>query len=84
MEPPFQNLHPSKLRDAVLELRSNRSKHSKGLSLDVAFSSKFFRQIRQGFMFSSQEKEKFFPMPSLEEIERSNYRFFKSMASVLS
>ncbi|HEC60953.1 MAG TPA: hypothetical protein ENI27_01720 [bacterium] len=84
MEPPFQNLHPSKLRDAVLEVRSNKDKHTKGLSLDVAFNSKSFRQIRHGFMFSSQEKEKFFPMPSLEEIERSNYRFFKSMASVLS
>jgi hypothetical protein len=84
MEPPFQNLHPSKLRDAVLELRSNKNKHTKGLSLDVAFNSKSFKQIRHGFMFSSQGKEKYFPMPSLEEIERSNYRFFKSMASFLS
>jgi hypothetical protein len=84
MEPPLQNLHPARLRDAVLELQSNRSKRSKGLSLDLAFDSKSFRQIRHGFMFSSQEEEKFFHMPSLEEIERSNFRFFKSMTSVLS
>jgi hypothetical protein len=84
MEPPLQDLHPARLRDAVLELRNNRSKRSKGLSLDLAFDSKSFRQIRHGFMFSSQEEEKFFPMPSLEEIERSNFRFYKSMTSVLS
>jgi hypothetical protein len=84
MDPPLQNLHPARLRDAVLELRENRSKRSKGLSLDLAFDSKSFGQIRHGFMFSSQEQEKFFPMPPLEEIERSNFRFFKSMTSVRS
>jgi hypothetical protein len=81
MEPPLQNVHPTKLRDAVHELRDNKSKHTKGLSLDVAFDTKSFRQIRHGFMFSSEKQERFFPMPSLEEIERSHYRFYRSMMS---
>ena len=82
MEPPLQTLHPARLRDAVLELQNNRSKRLKGLTLDLAFDSQSFRKIRHGFMFSSQEQEKFFLMPSLEEIARSNFRFYKSMTSV--
>lgn len=79
MPPPLPSLHPSKLRDAIIELRGSDVKHTKGLSLDILFNRKSYRQIRHGFMFASQDKELFFPMPPLDEIERRNYRFFKGM-----
>ena len=37
------------------------------------------RKIRHGFMLMDAEKEKFFPMPTLQEIERNNLKFWKGM-----
>lgn len=79
MPPPLPSIHPSKLRDAIFELDNSPQKSTKGLSLDINFNSKSYKLIRHGFMFSSQEKEKFFPMPPSEKIERDNYRFWKNM-----
>jgi hypothetical protein len=38
-----------------------------------------FKTIRHGFMFSSQEGYRFFPFPSLRQIEESNFRFWQGM-----
>ena len=37
------------------------------------------KRIRHGFMFSSQEGYKFFPMPSAHEIEEKNFKFWQGM-----
>ncbi len=79
LPPPLPSLHPSKLRDAIFELNELKDKHVKGLSLDVSFNRKSYRQIRHGFMFASPDNELFFPMPSLDEIEKENYKFWRSM-----
>jgi len=79
MNPPLPSLHPSKLRDAILELQTTTLKHTKGLGLDCNLNRKSYGRIRHGFMFASQSEEVFFPFPSLEEIERDNYRFFRGM-----
>ena len=79
MPPPLPSIHPSKLRDAIYELQNETGKHSKGLSLDISFNRKSYRLIRHGFMFASPEKELFFPMPSLDKIEKENYKFWRSM-----
>ncbi len=79
MPPPLPSIHPSKLRDAIIELQNVREKHTKGLSLDVSFNKKSYRQIRHGFMFASAEEELFFPMPELSVIEKENYKFYRSM-----
>ena len=79
MPPPLPSIHPSKLRDAIFELRNSPDKHTKGLSLDISFNKKSYRLIRHGFMFASAEKELFFPVPPQEEIEKENYKFWRSM-----
>jgi hypothetical protein len=38
-----------------------------------------YKQIRNGFMFATTGKTKFFAMPSLRELEDNNYRFWKSL-----
>jgi len=80
MHPPLPSLHPSKLRDAIMELQESTVKHTKGLGLDCNLNRKSYARIRHGFMFASQDKEVFFPMPTSEEIERMNYRFWKGMS----
>ncbi|MBI9101554.1 MAG: hypothetical protein JEY99_03995 [Spirochaetales bacterium] len=79
MHPPLPSLHPSKLRDAIHELQQTTLKHTKGLGLDCNLNRKSYSRLRHGFMFASQDKEAFFPLPNLEEIERTNYKFFRGM-----
>ena len=78
MPNPLPSVHPSKLRDAIFEIKST-PKHTKGLSIDFSFKNKSFRQIRHGFMFASPDKEVFFPVPSLDVIEKENYKFWRNM-----
>jgi hypothetical protein len=78
MQAPFPFLHPSKLRDAILHMRKDEKK-TKGLALSCQLDQIPFKAIRHGFMFSSQDSYKFFPMPGMHEIEMANYRFWKGM-----
>lgn len=79
MPSPLEGVHPSKLRDAILDLRNRDDKMVKGITLDTSFTKESYRKIRHGFMLVDQHKEKFFPMPSLQEIENTNLRFWKGM-----
>ena len=79
MQAPFPFLHPSKLRDAVLEMKVKGDKKSKGLSLFCPMDQISFKMIRHGFMFTGQDKSKFFPMPTLHEIETNDYKFWQGM-----
>lgn len=77
--PPLAGVHPSKLRDAILDLRQRPEKMMKGLTLDMAFRKESYQRISNGLMFMGGGKKRFFPLPSMEEIEREHYRFYKSM-----
>ncbi len=77
--PPLEGVHPSKVRNAILELRRRKDKDLKALTLDTAFTKESYRKINPGFMVVDEHKEKFFPMPSLKEIEMTNFRFYKGM-----
>ncbi len=79
MQPPIANLHPSILRDAVNELRTVGYKSNKGLSLRSNMDNFSYKQIRRGFMFATQKEQKFYPMPTLAEIEKRNLRFWRSL-----
>ena len=77
--PPIATLHPSILRNAINELKSMRDKNNKGLSLQNGFDTISYKLIKKGFMFVSHEDNKFFPMPSIQEIEKKNFKFWNSM-----
>ncbi|HHU12036.1 MAG TPA: hypothetical protein GXZ64_02265 [Clostridiaceae bacterium] len=77
--PPLEGVHPSKLRDAILEMRRRKEKDMKGLTLDMAFTKESYRKISPGIMVIDRYKEKFFPMPSLTDISDQNYRFYRGM-----
>lgn len=78
LQPPVPSVHPSKLRDAVESMRASGNK-TKGLSLNTAMGSMAFKKVAHGFWLASQEETVFYRMPSLAEIEETNFRFFKSM-----
>lgn len=79
MPPPVPKLHPSKMRDAILELSATRTKKSKGLLLDSSFDEIPYRMVRHGFMYARSGEHRFFSMPTWHEVEKSNYRFWKAM-----
>lgn len=78
-ETPIRSIHPSRLRDAYSELKNNPDKHTKGLCLDSSIDQISYRYIGEGFTFVSQKQTKCFRMPSLDYVERSNYKFWKHM-----
>jgi len=79
MPSPIPDIHPSVLKNSILEMRQLKDKHTKGLSLNNPLGKISFRHVRHGFMFASQESNKFYPLPSQEEIEKTNYKFWKHM-----
>ena len=79
MQPPIANLHPAILRDAVHELRTAGYKSNKGLSLRSNLDTVSYKLIRKGFMFASQNDQRFYPIPSLAEIEKRNLKFWRSL-----
>ena len=76
---PIPEVHPSVLRDGILEIQNNSNKHTKGLSLADPLGKISFKSIRHGFMFASQDQNRFYPMPLASEIEKKNYKFWKYM-----
>jgi hypothetical protein len=72
-------IHPAKLREAILEVRNTPGKKVKGISLDCPIDRISYKLLRHGFMFASQNMNKFYPLLPLEEVERSYYKFWKSM-----
>lgn len=79
MPAPFSFLHPSKLRDAIQQMKIDTEKKTKGLALACPLDQISFKCIRHGFMFASQEKIRFFPMPSLHELETAHFQFWKDL-----
>jgi hypothetical protein len=79
MQPPIPDIHPAVLQKSILEMRKFKDKHTKGLSLSNPLGKISFKNLRHGFMFASQDKNKYFPLPSLAEIEKANYKFWKYM-----
>lgn len=76
---PLEGVHPSKLRDAILELRNREEKFLKGLTLDAALTKESYRFIERGLMITDKDGQLFFPMPELSEIEDRDLRFYKGM-----
>jgi len=79
LPPPIPDIHPAVLQKSILEMRKFKDKHTKGLSLNNPLGKISFRNLRHGFMFASQDRNRFYPFPSLDEIEKTNYRFWKTM-----
>jgi len=72
-------IHPARLRNAIEEIRATPGKFVKGLSLDCPIDKISYKLLRDGFMFSEQGNCKYYPLLSLDDVERRFYRYWKSM-----
>lgn len=76
---PFPAVHPSILREGFYELKTAPDKQHKGIALDNDLEQISYKLIRRGFMFADQNDNLFFPMPTSDEIERDNFKFWRTM-----
>lgn len=72
-------IHPARLREAIFEVRAKPGKNTKGLSLDCPVDRISYKYLRHGFMFASAKQTRFYPLMSLEDVERKYYKFWKNM-----
>lgn len=72
-------IHPARLHNAILEVRNTPGKKVKGISLDCPVDRISYKVLRQGFMFASQGKNRFYPLLPIDLVEEKYYRFWKSM-----
>lgn len=72
-------IHPARLRNAIEEVRRTPGKYVKGLSLDCPIDKISYKLLRDGFMFAEQGKCKYYPLLSLDDVERRFYKYWKSM-----
>lgn len=72
-------IHPARLHESIMEMKRIPGKKVKGISLDSPIDRISYKDLRHGFMFASRSGSVFYPMTSIEEIEHSHYRFWKSM-----
>jgi hypothetical protein len=75
----FPGIHPDRLRATILELRRSPSKSVKSISLSCPFDRVSYKLLRGGFVFASREQIKFYPLLSLDEVEKRYYKFWKNM-----
>lgn len=72
-------IHPARLHEAVLEIQKTPGKYVKGISLDCPIDKISYKMLRHGFMFARGSETKFYPLLDADEVERSNFRFWKTM-----
>lgn len=72
-------IHPARLRNAIAEVRSTPGKFVKGLSLDCPIDRISYKYLKNGFMFASEAGCKYYPLLSLDDVERRFYRYWKTM-----
>ncbi|MBP8990430.1 MAG: hypothetical protein KBG82_00420 [Spirochaetes bacterium] len=71
-------IHPARLREAILEVKNNPGKRTKGLYLDCPIDKISYSKLRHGFIFASNDKIKFYPLLPMEEVEKKYYKFWKN------
>lgn len=63
--------------DCIMELKSNPNKLTKTISLGSLLRDISFKFLRHGFWFVKDEEMRFFPMPSISELENKYFYWWK-------
>ena len=76
---PIPNIHPVKLKEQIDEFRANPNKRVKGISLDAALDKISFLKLRTGFWIARRDELRFYPLPSLSQLEQDHYAWLQSL-----
>ncbi|PIR15540.1 MAG: hypothetical protein COV48_13795 [Elusimicrobia bacterium CG11_big_fil_rev_8_21_14_0_20_64_6] len=75
---PIPDTYPNRMHDYLLELKENSEKKTKTVSLNSTLTAASWRLIRHGFWFAGADELAFFPMPSVKELEKDHYEWWRS------
>ncbi len=70
-------INPYRLYDCIMEIKGKPEKLNKTISLGSLLRDISYKFLRHGFWFAEGEKLKFFPMPSLNDLENKYYHWWK-------
>lgn len=70
-------VNPYRFYDCIMELKDIPEKYTKTISLNSLLRSISYKFLRHGFWFAEDEKLKFFPMPSVNELEDKYFYWWK-------
>lgn len=71
------NVNPYRFYDCIMELKENPDKLTKTISLGSLLREISYKFLRHGFWFADDDELKFFPMPSINELENEYYYWWK-------
>ncbi len=78
MECPIPDTYPNRLHDYLLELKEKTEKMTKTINLNSTLRVASWKLIRHGFWFAAADQLVFFPMPSVKELEKDYYDWWRA------
>ena len=70
-------VNPYRMYDCIKELKTIPGKRTKTVGLGSLLRDLSYKYLRHGFWFVEGDKNKFFPMPSLSDLENKYYYWWK-------
>ncbi len=70
-------INPYRFYDCIIELKKNPEKLTKTISLGTILKDISYKFLRHGFWFAKADELKFFPMPSLQDLENKYFYWWK-------
>lgn len=77
MQSAIPDTNPARLYDYLTELKSQPEKKTKTVSLNSALMAASYRLIRHGFWFAAADELLFYPIPSVAELEKNHYDWWR-------
>jgi hypothetical protein len=72
-------VNPYRMYDCIQELKTIPGKKTKTVGLGSLLRDLSFRYLRHGFWFFGPDSSKFFPMPSISELENKYFSWWKNI-----
>lgn len=76
---PVPGVHPQKLADALQFLKTSEEYRVVTLGLSSVFDKVLYRNLKRGFFLSEGEKLKYYPFPSIDELQKNHYGWYRSV-----
>lgn len=78
LECPIPDTYPNRMHDYLLELKGKTDKKTKTISLNSTLTAASWKLIRHGFWFAGPDSMLFFPMPTLKQMEKDYYDWWRA------
>jgi hypothetical protein len=78
LPPPIPGVHPQKLSAALKYLKDQPEATTTTIGLASVLDKVVYRALKEGFFVSHGEKINYYPFPSLEELQRDHYAWYRS------